>query len=116
MRRFILLVSALAVALAGPAAGEIGLFADPQGTSCDLRAAPQTPATWYFVFKPSSSAPELQNGTIHVTGMPAGFFTQVQPAPAILQALGDPFAGTLQFAFAACQGDGTMPVPLFTVH
>src|SRR5262245_8793451 len=103
MRVSVTLAIALGLGLSVPASGQqIGLFADPHGTSCDLHAAPNTQATWYFVYKPPLS---LHNGSIRVTGLPSGFFTEAVPASIVISASGDPFADGLQFVLDACHGD-----------
>src|SRR5678815_2262312 len=103
-------------------AQSIGVFADPQGTNCDLQVLPGTTATFYIVLKPDNIFPSLTSGSCYVDdtnrfpGLPqSSYIVHATPGPAVQSSTGNPQVNASFTMASGCQGDGITPILLYTL-
>lgn len=121
MRRYGWLDGILAVLLACmpvtfARAASIGLFADPDCSTCRMTLAAGEIGTFYIAAQPLELQPSRPDGAeFRVVGLPDGWHTvSVQPSPAAAIVIGDPLGGGTNIAFPT--GQPGPCVNLFTVQ
>lgn len=101
-------------AAAGPS---LGLFADPNGTSCSIEQAIPGPGVLYILCELGGAAAQgIRAAEIGVAGWPSDWIANVVPSPAASATLWHPLQGGGVILFPDCEaGDGSI-VLLYTIE
>jgi hypothetical protein len=96
--------------------GSIGVYFDPDGTTCSGTATVGVPLTLYVNANLAGATGDgIISAEFRVAGMPAGWFITVTPSPGSNVALGNLFTGGCAISFPECESSAQHRVNLYSV-
>lgn len=113
----IIVVAAAIALIAGPVSAQsIGVFADPEGNSCEFTAEVGQSFPLYIIATLGGGASGGMTGAeFRVDGIPFGWITLEVANPAANVVIGDPMGDGTNIAFPSCQTGTGGKVLLFTI-
>jgi hypothetical protein len=115
------LIFVLLLALSGPSWGaSIGLFSDPNCSSCNLTIPSGQTGTLYIsavdIGGPSELCQGIDGAELRVVGLPPGWTSIAQPNPQAILTIGDPMQCGANIAFYPAQAGHCILLYTVTIH
>jgi len=100
MKWLTLLLASFGLQATSAFAASIGVFTDPNCSSCNLSIPDGSTRRIFISAQPSELEPDRPDGAeFRVVGLPSGWTTLSTPNPAAFLAIGDPFSAGTNIAF-----------------